>query len=112
MQEEQYDLLFPSFAASPQQSPGRCLQMSSQNHQRSVTKITIELPESMVESTLDEDSEYHSICKVDEGQNIRVFCRFRPARQPFNFKHDYTMIDDGENRYSFDAIFDRNTTQA
>jgi hypothetical protein len=40
MQEDQYDLLFPSFAASPQQSPGKYLHMSS-NHQRSVTKITI-----------------------------------------------------------------------
>lgn len=95
MQEEQYDLLFPSFAASPQQSPGKYLRMDSYNQQRSVTKITIELPESLVESTLDENSEYHTQSKADEGQNIRVFCRFRPARLPFNFKHDYTMIDDG-----------------
>mgnify|MGYP001302379332 CR=1 FL=1 len=70
----------------------------------SITKITIELPDSLIESTLDENSSYQSNA-LDKGQNIRVYCRFRPAHHLSSFKYDHTMIDDGENRYSFDDIF-------
>jgi hypothetical protein len=87
---------FPSFAASPNHSPSRTLPHHSlMPLQESVTKITIELPESMVETTLDENSCFDSLCKEDEGQNIRVFCRFRPAIRPANIKYDHTMVDDG-----------------
>jgi len=41
MQEEQNDLLFPSFAASPNHSPGRFTQSVGHQQEREVTKITI-----------------------------------------------------------------------
>lgn len=99
--------MFPSFAASPNHSPQRPPSYQSPNYtlQQSITKITIELPESLVETTIEENSCYESSLKQEEGQNIKVYCRFRPAMQPTQLKHDRTMIDDGENRYSFDGIF-------
>lgn len=114
MFEPHLDPVFPSFAASPNHSPQRHLtQQSSCNtlHQ-SITKITIDLPESLVESTIDENSTYQTAWKVEDGQNIRVFCRFRPANYPSCLKHDHTMIDDGENRYSFDGIFGSSSSQS
>lgn len=70
------------------------------------------MPESLVESTIDENSCSESLAKEEEGQNIRVFCRFRPAVHPTHLKYDHSMIDDGENRYSFDAIFSSTSCQS
>lgn len=50
--------------------------------------------------------------KEGEGQNVRVFCRFRPAAHPANIKYDHSMIDDEENRYSFDGIFSNTSVQS
>lgn len=128
MQHLSADQVFPSFAASPTHSPPRPLT-------RSVTKITIELPESLVDSTIDDHDNSLQQSKEDpnsqplrvfglgsigsmgeglegcgskeegQGQNVRVYCRFRPANHPSQLRHDATMLDDGENRYSFDGIF-------
>lgn len=91
---------FPSFAPSPLPSPEKQHTLS-----HSVTKITIELPDSLIESTIDENSSYQNNSHSKEGQNIKVYCRFRPAKHISSLKHDHTMIDDGENRYSFDGVF-------
>ena len=47
-----------------------------------------------------------------EASNIRVFCRMRkPNKSEDSIKYDSTMVDDGENCYSFDYIFDKNAVQ-
>jgi hypothetical protein len=104
------DHIFPSFAASPSASPprGHFTGEESQVH-----KITINLPESFVESTLDENisMEYSMKECKDETSNIKVFCRFRPSQNPSTIRHDDNMLDDGENKYTFDMIFSKHARQ-
>lgn len=50
----------------------------------------------------------------DEGfSNIKVYCRLRQAKKTSNplIKYDNTMLDDGENCFSFDYIFGRSASQ-
>ena len=43
---------------------------------------------------------------------MRIFCRLRPhQKQVYDYKYDTSMIDDGENCYSFDRIFGKFTSQ-
>lgn len=46
-----------------------------------------------------------------EGGNIKVYCRFRPSQIPSNLRYDENMVDDGENKYSFDLIFGKYAVQ-
>jgi hypothetical protein len=46
-----------------------------------------------------------------EGGNIKVYCRFRPSQIPSNLRYDENMVDDGENKYSFDLIFGKYAAQ-
>lgn len=50
--------------------------------------------------------------QTKEQMNIKVFCRFRPTfKTPASLKYDSTMIEDGENSYSFDHIFGKYSAQ-
>lgn len=46
--------------------------------------------------------------------NVKVYCRLKPPHRSLSdsLQYDNTMIDDGENRYSFDRIFGKYSTQA
>lgn len=113
---------FPSFAPSPEVSPPRGLLLESGG----VQKITIDLPESFVESSTEDQegslsdsqpalasSALASSAPLAPSpcENIRVYCRFRPSEAPSQLRHDESMVDDGENRYSFDGIFGRSASQ-
>lgn len=51
----------------------------------------------------------NTLCSSSAASNVRVYCRMRPATRSSVdcLKHDSTMVDDGENCYSFDYIFGR-----
>lgn len=111
-------VFYPSFAPSPEVSPPRGLVGEGGG---AVQKITIDLPESFVESST-EDQE-GSLCDSRPplasssplppapADNIRVYCRFRPSESPSQLRHDDSMVDDGDNRYSFDGIFGKSAGQ-
>lgn len=46
-----------------------------------------------------------------EMDNVKVYCRFRPCNVPSNIRYDESMVDDGENKYSFDGIFGKFASQ-
>lgn len=46
-----------------------------------------------------------------DSDNVRVYCRFRPCSVPSGIRYDESMVDDGENRYSFDGIFGKFASQ-
>lgn len=43
---------------------------------------------------------------------VRIYCRLRPqSKNHYDYKYDSSMIDDGENCYSFDRIFGKLASQ-
>lgn len=50
--------------------------------------------------------------KEDDATRVRIYCRLRPPQKVlYDYKYDTSMIDDGENCYSFDRIFGKFTSQ-
>ncbi len=82
-------------------------------------KITIDLPETFVESSVEEQE--GSLCDSQPllgsahvpapSDNIRVYCRFRPSACRSALRHDESMVEEGENRFSFDGIFGEGASQ-
>ena len=115
---------FPSFAPSPQISPAKIAAEFPQHTDSSdIHRISIHLPEEYLDSEEQESIENTVTTQntnttttdsiVHSTANVQVFCRMRPANKSNLdcLKHDSTMVDDGENSYSFDYIFGRNATQ-